>query len=84
MPDDAWATAKQLTWCVNDLSPLPQSLFGMSATELESRWSADDKPTRKAAKAVCKSVNATIHNLEGLFVLGAGPRGLTVHGLPPR
>ena len=50
---------------------------------LLERIHAEDKHVRKRAKTELKEVNARFRGIEGLFELAPGPRGLTVHALPP-
>ena len=45
---------------------------------------SEEKAVRKLAKQATKAANAHFHQLEGAFVLGSGPRGLTVYELPQR
>ena len=65
---------------------LPPSLHaGAPAPTFHSRFQSEEKATRRAAKAVAKSVNDRLQELEGNFMLGPGPQGvLMVIAIPQR
>ena len=62
---------------------LIEGLFRQSATALQAQLVSEDRQARKAAKELAKRVNAGLKGRRGGFLLGAGPRGLTVRALPP-
>jgi len=72
--------------CMLTLDPqLVEGLFGAPAPTFHSRFQSEEKATRRAAKAVAKSVNDRLQELEGLFMLGPGPQGvLMVIEIPQR
>ena len=67
-----------------ELIPLLEGLLGHSLTAMQANLHSEDKAVRKLAKAGVKAANAHFVDLEGDFVLGGGPSGLAVHGLPER
>ena len=60
------------------------AILAVDASVVLAQLLSEDKATRKLAKQSTKKANAHFHQLQGLFVLGAGPRGLTVYALPDR
>ena len=67
-----------------ELIPLLEGLLGHSLTAMQAKLHSEDKAVCKLAKAGVKAANAHFVDLEGDFVLGGGPSGLAVHGLPER
>ena len=59
-------------------------MVGQPAERLFEGIHAEDRQVRKAAKAATRKANAHFTDLCGVFVLGVGPRGLTVTALPQR
>ena len=65
-------------------SSVLEGLVGWSPEALAAGLASEDKAARKGAKAAARAATAHLQGLSGVFLLGAGPSGLTVHGLPPR
>ena len=61
---------------------LLERLLGQPAERLTQMLSSQDKALRKVAKAGAKAANTHFVGLEGLFILGGGAGGLTVHSVP--
>ena len=60
------------------------SILRQPAALVAQQIRSEEKAVRKLAKQATKAANAHFHQLEGAFVLGSGPRGLTVYELPQR
>jgi hypothetical protein len=60
------------------------AILGQPLRLVAANLQSEDKPKRKLAKLATRSTNAHFQGLEGIFVLGSGPGGLTVLELPPR
>ena len=63
---------------------LMRAVLQIEASVVQEQFNSEDKATRKAAKQVVRAANAHFNQLEGEFVLGSGPRGLTVYVLPQK
>ena len=64
---------------------LMERMFGCSAETFNQQLMGTDKPSKKAAKAKAKEINARFNQLDGCFELGLGPQGrLTVYGVPEK
>ena len=65
-------------------SELVQAILGVPASVLLPQFLHEDKAVRKLAKQKTKAAQAAFTQLEGTFVLGSGPCGLTIVQLPQR
>ena len=63
-------------------SDVMQAIVGQPADTIAAQLASEDKQTRKLARAAVKAANARLSELTGVFLLGSGPRGLTVHEVP--
>ena len=66
------------------LLPFLESLLGQSSETICDMMCSEDRAVKRIAKTGIRNANKHFEGLEGAFVLGGGPSGLTVHLLPER
>ena len=64
------------------LLPFLESLLGQSSENICDMMCSEDRAVKRIAKTGIRNANNHFEGLEGAFVLGGGPSGLTVHELP--